>query len=83
MILLRDLVKENIQNIFGEEMGGSGGPRPPYEIPAIRMQIPEGTVMIFLGSFADHSVFAPAGPVCFRLSGLTLLGEYSTGDQML
>ena len=31
MILLRDLVKEQLQNIFGEEMGGSGAPRPPYE----------------------------------------------------
>ena len=30
MILLRDLAKENLQNTFGEEMGGSGGPRPPY-----------------------------------------------------
>ena len=33
MILLRDLLKEKIQKkIFDEEMGGSGGPRPPYEI---------------------------------------------------
>ena len=29
MILPMDLVKEQLQNIFGEEMGGSGGPRPP------------------------------------------------------
>ena len=31
-ILLRDLVKEMLQNIFGEGMGGSGRPRPPYQI---------------------------------------------------
>ena len=30
-ILIRDLLKENLQKIFGEEMGGSGGPRPPYQ----------------------------------------------------
>ena len=29
-ILVRDLLKEILQKIFGEEMGGSGGPRPPY-----------------------------------------------------
>ena len=29
-ILIRDLLKEILQKIFGEEMGGSGGPRPPY-----------------------------------------------------
>ena len=29
-ILIRDLLKEFLQQIFGEEMGGSGGPRPPY-----------------------------------------------------
>ena len=34
MILLRDLVKEQMQQIFGEEMGGSGGPRPPYQKPS-------------------------------------------------
>ena len=28
-ILIRDLLKEFLQKIFGEEMGGSGGPRPP------------------------------------------------------
>jgi len=31
-ILIRDLLKEFLQKIFGEEMGGSGGPRPPYSI---------------------------------------------------
>ena len=36
LILLRDLVKENLQTIFGEEMGGSGGPRPPYHIQCLR-----------------------------------------------
>ena len=30
-ILIRDLLKEFLQQIFGEEMGGSGGPRSPYE----------------------------------------------------
>ena len=30
MILLRDLLNEQIHNIFGEERGGSGGPRPLY-----------------------------------------------------
>ena len=29
MILLRDLVKENLQNIFGEEMGGVRGTQTP------------------------------------------------------
>ena len=29
-ILIRDLLKEFLEQIFGEEMGGSGGPRPPY-----------------------------------------------------
>ena len=29
MILLRDLPKEFLRKFFGEEMGGSGGPRPP------------------------------------------------------
>ena len=29
-ILIRDLLKEFLQQIFGEEMGGSGEPRPPY-----------------------------------------------------
>ena len=28
---MRDLLKEILQKIFGEEMGGSGGPRPPYQ----------------------------------------------------
>ena len=31
MILLRDLFEEKIQKIFCEEMGGSGGPRSPYD----------------------------------------------------
>ena len=29
MILLRDLPKEFLRKFFGEEKGGSGGPRPP------------------------------------------------------
>ena len=32
MILLRDLPKEILRKFFGEEVGGSGGPRPPSEI---------------------------------------------------
>ena len=32
MIFLRDLPKEFLIKFFGEEMGGSGGPRPPREI---------------------------------------------------
>ena len=28
MILLRDLLKEDLQNIFGEAMGGRGTPTP-------------------------------------------------------
>ena len=31
MILLRDLPKEFLTKFFGEEMGGSGGPRRPRE----------------------------------------------------
>ena len=37
MNLLRDLVKEKVQQIFGEEMGGQGDPDPltqgPYKGP--------------------------------------------------
>ena len=33
MILLKDLSKEDLQKIFGEEMGGSGGPRPLIILP--------------------------------------------------
>ena len=33
LIVPGDLVKDILQNIFGEEMGGSGGPRPPYRKP--------------------------------------------------
>ena len=32
MILLRDFVDNFLTKFFGEEVGGSGGPRPPSEI---------------------------------------------------
>ena len=37
-ILIRDLLKEILQKIFVEEMGGSGGARPPYYNPVNLLQ---------------------------------------------
>ena len=38
MILIRDLIKENIQNIFGEEMGGVRGTQTPLLLLLKRIQ---------------------------------------------
>ena len=48
-ILIMGLLKEKLQKIFGEEMGGLGGPRPTKEI---------------IGIVGSHTVDGKNNPPC-------------------